>query len=315
MKKTAATLLALLYLVVVSAASGQQQALEKSSEDDEAVIKVTTVNIGLPVTVFNDKGRFVRNLKRDNFRIFENNQPQQIVEFHSQADLPLNIALLMDTSTSVRNRLEFEKTAIKHFLSSVLEGSKDRVAFCTFDTNIEMRADFTNDLPKVMSSVDAIKAIGGQTSFYDAIFKVCRENMGRNSSHRRVVVAITDGADTNSTHTLAQTIALAQRTETAIYAISTKGGSVYRVEGSEYLNADDKDLRRLCRDTGGEVFFPDNAEDLIKSFTQVTDFLRNQYILVYEPTTSGDGKFHQIEVRMVGQKGLSALTRQGYVAQ
>src|SRR5262249_39676235 len=154
-----------------------KQASNNAIEEDEAVIKVTTANISLPITVFNEKGKFVPNLKRDNFIVLENNKQQPIVEFHSQADLPLSVARLMDTSTSVRNRLEFEKTAIKQFLSSVLEGRRDRVAFYTFDTTIQMREDFTSEVPKVLKSVDDIKAIGGQTSFYDAIHKVCREKM------------------------------------------------------------------------------------------------------------------------------------------
>ncbi|MEW6732567.1 MAG: VWA domain-containing protein [Acidobacteriota bacterium] len=316
--KIAAIILLLLSLSSTSVVVGQfQQHSPSNSEEEEsdAVIKVTTVNVGLPVTVFNEKGQFVPNLKRDNFRVFENNRPQPILEFQAQSDLPLNVALLMDTSTSVRNRLEFEKVAIKQFLGGVLQGSRDRVSFFTFDNTIQLREDFTNDIPKLLKTVDEIKVAGGQTSLYDAIHKVCREKMSRSSSRRRVIVAITDGADTNSVHTLDQAITIAQRTETSVYGISTKGGSVFRVEGSPYLNADDRDLRKLCRDTGGDVFFPDSPEELNAAFRLVTEFLRNQYWLVYEPSAGTDGKYREIEVRIVGKKGLSALTRRGYVAK
>lgn len=293
------------------AGNSPQSTATNPGDNDDDTIKVNVVNITLPVSVFDGKGQFARNLKRENFQVLENSQAQPIVEFHAEADLPLNVAVLMDTSTSVRNRLEFERTAIKQFVASILHSERDKVAFVTFDTTIQMREDFTSNIATINKSVDDIKAIGGQTSLFDAICKVCRENMARTSGRRRVIVAITDGADTNSTHTLAQAISLAQRTETTIYALSTKGGAVFRVEGSAYQNADDREIKKLCRDTGGEVFFPESAEELTKAFKQVGDFLRNQYILVYEPTNA-DGEFHKIEVKVVGKKGLSAINRQGY---
>ncbi|MBI4850395.1 MAG: VWA domain-containing protein [Acidobacteria bacterium] len=314
MKKLILLVVLFSFVFVNNAFSQSNDTVINKEDDEDAVIKITTINVNLPVTVFDDKGRFVADLKKDNFQVLENKETQSIIEFHSQANLPLNVAVLMDTSTSVRNKLEFERTAIKQFLASVLRTEKDRIAFITFDSSIQVRNDFTNDLPQVSKTVDEIKVATGQTSLYDAIYKVCREDMPRTSSRRRVLVVVTDGADTNSTHTLAQTISIAQRTETTVYALSTKGGSVFRVEGSPYLNTDDRELKKLCRDTGGEVFFPDSIEALTKAFRQVTDFLRNQYIIVYEPTNS-DGKFRQIEVRIIGRKNLSTITRQGYLAK
>ncbi|MEW6734875.1 MAG: VWA domain-containing protein [Acidobacteriota bacterium] len=314
--KRLAIILLILFMGITPSVLGQlQQHNANGNDEDEAVIKITTTNINLPVTVFNEKGKFVPNLKQQHFRIFENNKPQPIISFHAVTDLPLSIVVLMDTSTSVRNRLEFEKTAIKKFLTTVLQGRRDRVAFFTFDNATKMRFDFTTDLPMMLDTIDDIKIIGGQTSLYDAIHKVCREKMSRASTNRRVIVVITDGADTNSTHTLTEAITITQRTETTIYGISTKGGSGFRVEGTPYLNMDERDLRKLCRDSGGEIFFPDNAEELTIAFQLVNDFLRNQYLIVYEPSSMNDEKFHEIEVRIVGQKGLSALTRRGYLAK
>lgn len=283
--------------------------------EDETIIKVNTTNINLPVTVLNDKGKFVVNLKQENFRVYENGRPQQVIQFEPQTDMPLSVVILMDTSTSVRNRIEFEKAAVKDFLSSVLQGRRDRVAFATFDTEIKVRVDFTNDLEKISRAVDEIKLASGQTTFYDAVAMICREKMTRTGVRRRVIVAITDGADTNSRASLEQAIAIAQKTETTVYGISTKGGAVFRVEGSPYLNADDRDLKRLCFDTGGDVLFPKNPEELGRAFQLVTEFLRNQYLIVYEPDSTRDGRYHAIEVKILGQKNLSAITRKGYMAQ
>src|SRR5438552_4409510 len=123
MKKFSIVLL-VLCICVTSAVFGQSQ--EKAFTEDDTVIKVTTTNINLPVTVFNEKGKFVPNLKRDNFQVLENSRAQSILQFHAQSDLPLSVALLMDTSTSVRNRLDFEKAAIKNFFGSVLKSEKDQ---------------------------------------------------------------------------------------------------------------------------------------------------------------------------------------------
>lgn len=316
MKKIAILILifALGFVPVVFAQFQEKGFVAAEEDEEEAVIKVTTVNIGLPVTVLDDKGRFVRNLKRDNFRVYEDNRPQQIIEFHAQSGLPLNVGVVMDTSTSVRNRLEFEKAAVKQFLGSVVQTNLDRIAFSTFDENVTVREEFTNDIPKVMRAVDEVKVVGGQTSLYDAVFKMARD-MTRAPARRRVIVVLSDGADTSSKHTLAETIALAQRNEISVYGISTKGGAVFRVEGSPYLNADDRDLRKLCRETGGDIFFPSNVEELTRAFRLVTEYLRNQYLIVYEPTSNNDGRFHKIDVQVVGQKGLSTLSRQGYIAK
>lgn len=301
------TLQLLLLLITALNVSGQDAG-------DETLIKVNTTNINLPVTVLNDKGKFVINLKREHFRVYENGRQQQIIQFEPQTDMPLSVVILMDTSTSVRNRIEFEKAAVKNFLSSVLQGRRDRVAFVTFDTEIKVRVDFTDDLQKISQVVDEIKLVGGQTTFYDAVAMICREKMTRTGTRRRVIVAITDGADTNSKTSLQNVIALAQKTETTIYGISTKGGAVFRVEGSPYLNADDQDLKRLCFDTGGDVLFPKNPEELERAFQLVTEFLRNQYLIVYEPDSTGDGRYHTIEVKILGQKNLSAITRKGYMS-
>ncbi|MCS6883863.1 MAG: VWA domain-containing protein [Acidobacteriota bacterium] len=285
------------------------------AQDEEAVVRISTSLINLPVTVLNDKGKFVVNLKRENFRVYENGRQQQIIQFESQTNMPLSVVILMDTSTSVRNRLEFEKAAIKSFLSSVLQSRRDRVAFVTFDTDIKLVVDFTEDLEKISKAVDDIKSASGQTSFYDAVAMVCREKMTRTGPRRRVIVAITDGADTNSKTSLDKAIALAQKTETTIYGISTKGGAAFRVEGTSYLNADDRDLKKLCFDTGGDVLFPKNPEELNRAFQIVTDFLRNQYLIVYEPDSVADGRYHAIEVKITGAKNLTAITRKGYFAQ
>jgi Ca-activated chloride channel homolog len=151
-------------------------------------------------------------------------------------------------------------------------------------------------------AVDNVKETGNKTSLYDAIYQFCDEKL-RGAKGRRVIVVITDGDDTFSRAELSDAIDIAQRTETTIFAISTKAGflgSVPGVEAGTIKDEGDKDLTRLCEETGGEVFFTGDMIALEKAFTRISKELQTQYILTYKPENQVlDGKVRQIEVRLV----------------
>ncbi len=285
----------------------------QQEDDGDTIAGGTVVNVSLPVTVFNGDGNFVSGLKREQFQVLENRQVQPIVDFRKMDGVPLNVALLMDTSTSVRNRLAFEKEAVTEFLEKILDNRRDRASLVTFNDEVEFRHPFTTEFPRIAEAVRTINKADGRTSLYDAVCKVCNEQMGNSSGKRRAILALTDGADTGSRNSLEKAISTAQRAEVAVYAISTKGGAVFRVEGNPYRNIDDKDLRRLCKETGGDVFFPNDTGQLKRAFEIAKAYLRNQYFLVYEPTEfSSPGQFRQIEVRILGRPDLRVLARRGY---
>lgn len=284
-------------------------------DDDGDAISVEVINVSLPVTVLDGDGRFVGGLKQKDFAVFENKQRQEIIAFEKRDGLPLNIVVAMDTSTSIRNRLAFEREAVIEFLEKLLDNRRDSAALATFDDVVTLRSGFTNDFVRMAGSVRGIQKADGQTAMYDAVKKICLEQMPKATSKRRAILLLTDGGDTASETSLDQAIRFAQKAEVAIYAISTKGGGVFRVEGNPYLNIDDKDLKRLCKETGGDVFFPSDMGQLKKAFKLAEAYLRNQYFLVYEPNEGRSKKFREIEVRINGRKDTRVLTRRGYFSE
>jgi VWFA-related protein len=170
----------------------------------------------------------------------------------------------------------------------------------TFDNEINLRQDFTDKLDLLDKAVDNIKKTGSQTALYDAVWQFSDEKL-RNAPGRRVIVIITDGDDTFSRAELKDAIDIAQRTETTVFAISTKAGflgSVPGVEAGTVKDKGDKLLTQLCEDTGGEAFFTGDILELEKAFKKISEELRSQYIITYRPANQNyDGKERKVEVR------------------
>ncbi|HEX2490858.1 MAG TPA: VWA domain-containing protein [Blastocatellia bacterium] len=287
---------------------------DENKQDPKEIIVIT--NVSLPVTVSDKNGRFEVNLKEADFQITEDKNPQTIISFSPQSNLPLDVAMLMDTSNSVKPKLKFEKDAAYSFLETVLQTRRDRALFATFDSQVELHQDLTNRLDLLTKAIDKIKAQGA-TRMYDAIYSVCEEKMmsATTTGRRRVMVVITDGEDTESDRTLQDAIEIAQRSETTVYVISTKAGGFFGVQAGMVDRKEDKDLKKLAEETGGRAFFTAEVIELEKSLTQITRELRNQYIIVYEPTNNNyDGKERRIEVKIPNHNGLKVRTKTGYKA-
>ncbi len=289
----------------------------KSADDKQDPLnpgQITTINVRLPVTVTDKNGRFIVNLKETDFQLIEDKVPQAIISFQPQSNLPLDVAMLMDTSNSVKPKLKFEKDAAYSFLETVLKYRQDRALFATFDSQVELHQDLTNRLDLLTKSIDKVKAQGG-TRMYDAIYSVCEEKMMSPASlgRRRAMVVITDGEDTESDHTLQDAIEIAQRSETTIFAISTKAGGFFGVQAGMVDRREDKELKRLAEETGGRAFFTAEVIELEKSLTTIARELRSQYQIAYEPANNKyDGKERQIEVKLPNHKGLKVRTKSGY---
>jgi Ca-activated chloride channel family protein len=224
----------------------------------------------------------------------------------------------MDTSPSTAGKLKFEQESAKNFIYTVTRLRKDKAAFMTFDHEITLRQDFTDKLDLLDRAVDSVKKAGMQTALYDAIWQFCDEKM-RTAPGRRVIVVITDGEDTYSRARLMDAIDIAQRTETTIFAISTKAGfsgTVPGVEAGQVSDSGDRDLEKLCAETGGSAFFTGDALALERSFTKISKELRSQYIVTYKPSNDAyDGSFRRIDVKLTGERGgLKVRTRRGYTA-
>src|SRR5256884_9574974 len=163
----------------------------------------------------------------------------------------------MDTAPSTAGKLKFEQESAMNFIQTVVRPRRDRVLFATFDHEITLRQDFTDRLELLDRAVYAIKKTGEKTALYDAIWEFCDQKM-RSAQGRRALVIITDGVDTYSRADIHDAIDIAQRTETTIFAISTKSGlsgAVPGVEADDIKNKPDKYLDRMCDETAGEPFF------------------------------------------------------------
>jgi Ca-activated chloride channel family protein len=286
----------------------------KQGDQDQTIVE-RTVNVSLPITVTDNKSRrFVTDLKQSDFEILEENVPQNIISFVPQSELPLDVAILMDTSNSVKPKLKFEKDAAISFLYTMLTARKDRALFATFDSEVNLHQDFTNRLDLLTQSIDKVKA-QGETRMYDAIYMVCEEKMLAAPGKRRAMVIITDGEDTVSERTLGQAIEIAQNSETVIYAISTKAGGFFGVAGGMVDRKEDKELKRLAEETGGRAFFIAEVIELERSFSAIALELRSQYLVAYAPKNDNfDGKFRKVEVKLPGKKDMKIRTKAGYKA-
>lgn len=301
-------------LVLVGSLRAQQPATNSqpataSAPTDINNIKVRVDLVNVLVTVTNKRNHLESGLAKEDFRVFEDNQPQTIRYFSRETDLPLRIGVLVDTSASIRERLQFEQDAAIDFLSTTLRSGKDLAFVEAFDVQPQIVQDYTDDMGKLSQAIRGLRA-GGVTTLFDAIYQSCRQKMlvfpPLEPYLRRVIIIISDGEDNQSEHTREEALAMAQRAEVTLYAVSTSEAGT--------PGYGDKVLRRLAEATGGRAFFPFKADDTAADFRQIARELRSQYSLAYVSTNRAhDGTFRSISVEAV-QKGLQVRARPGYFA-
>ena len=281
-------------------------------QSDDKPQKLGVLEVRLPISVKQNK-KFIGGLTQSNFEVYEDGKRQKIEKFVAPSQLPLNIAVLMDTSNSVKLKLPFEKDAAEDFVATVTTfRRRDQVLFATFDSDVELHQDFTDSQEPLIRAIKAVKA-GGYTKLYDGVYRVVEEKMAnlQASEARRIIVILSDGEDTASERTLRDAIEMAERYDVTIFGISTKnfkGASSGLIE-----NADDKDLRKLCEETGGQLFLPSEKAELFRAFTQVALDLRQEYVLFYTPVNQAKlNKRREIKVKLVASEG-HPYHKQGYV--
>lgn len=285
-----------------------------AAEPDEQVhLSARLVNVFFTAT--DRRHAVITDLRREEVRIFENGQEQEIFTFVRQTDLPLTIALLMDVSASQQYTLSEQKVAAARFLRSIVRPGKDTVALVTFRDEVTLIQDFTSTIARLEAALNRVRYTPptsqnpesrfGGTSLYDAVLLTARELLARQPG-RRTMLLLTDGEDTTSLSRLEEAITEALRAEATIYAIGI--GDRYRFG----INAGV--LRRLTQETGGRAYFPKSAEDLARAFREIETELRSQYLLAYYPSDPNpQGRFRRIEIRVPTRKGIRIRHRRGYV--
>ena len=297
--------IAVALFAVLAGAQQKPPAVEESSRP----ISVDVERVNLLFAVTDKKGRFITDLVKEDFAVFEHKKDQQIMEFTAESDLPLRLAILIDTSNSVRDRFKFQQEAALEFIRNVLRPKQDKATIIGFDTSAELIADLTNDIDKLEKGIKSLRP-GGGTALFDAVFFAARDKLMQDApmhKFRRAMVIVGDGDDNQSRYSRDQALEMAQKADAVIYTIST---NITRQESEG-----DKILKYLALETGGLSFFPFKVTDLTQSFENISNELRHQYSLLYKPDPfQRDGLFHPVELKLKSRKSLIVRVRRGYFA-
>ncbi len=292
-------------LCAFSSVCPSQQAPSDRAQN-QITIDVNRVN--MLFTVSDKKGRFVTDLTKDDFQIIENKRPQNIVEFVAESNLPLRLAILIDTSNSIRDRFRFEQEAAIEFVNSLMR-SEDKAMVVSFDSGAELVADLTNDTRVLAKAIRDLRP-GGGTALYDAVFFACRDKLMKDQprdKYRRAMVILSDGDDNQSRYSRDQALEMAQKADVTVFGIST---NITRIPTDG-----DKVMKYLTAETGGVTFFPFKVQDLAQSFENIANELRHQYNVLYRPEPAKtDGLFHSVDIKVKGRKDLVVRARKGYYA-
>jgi len=305
-------ILAACMLLVCSTALGQAQApapppAKPGEADTRIVLEVTNVN--LQFTVTDKRGRFITDLAQKDFTVREGKNPQKILQFSAESNLPLRLAIVVDSSNSIRERLKFIQESAIEFINSVMRPEQDKATVISFDAMPELQADLSGDIEQLTRVIRQLRA-GGGTSLYDAIFFASRDKLMQDQPRhkfRRAMVVLSDGEDNQSRYSRDQALELAQKADVVIYTIST---NITRTETDG-----DKVLKYFAAETGGMAFFPFKAEDLSQSFENIANELRHQYSILYRPEPlKTDGSYQRVEILVKDRANLVVRSRRGYYA-
>lgn len=267
--------------------------------------------VSLNVTVTDPNGRYVTDLARADFQVFEDGAKQDLV-FFSRTQQPISLAILLDTSASMEERMNIAQEAAIGFARQLR--TEDEASVIDFDNQVRILAPFTSDAATLEAAIRQTRA-NGSTSLYNAIYISLRELKKTRATstediRRQAIVVLSDGDDTSSLMPYEDVLEVAKRSETAIYAIGLRQGEQGRREFKEAEFV----LRQLSQETGGRAFFPSDARDLPKIYQTISEELSNQYSLAYSSSNPlRNGAWRRIVVR-VDRENVTARTKQGYYA-
>jgi len=273
-----------------------------------ATIQTYVNEVDLIFTVLDKNGHFVTGLQQQGFGLLDDGRPPlRVRQFVQQTNLPLRVGIMLDTSSSIRERFQFEQEAATDFLLQVLHPA-DRAFVEGFDVNTDVSQDFTNRVDMLDTGIRKLRP-GGGTAMFDSLYKTCRDQMltlQQNVSVRKAIVLVSDGDDDYSRVLESEAIKMCQRAETIVYTIST--------DTSPTKDKGDDILQEIADATGGQAFFPRRIDDVALGFRNIEEELRSQYLLEYVPADfKRDGAFRTIYLHSLDPR-YSVRTKKGYFA-
>jgi VWFA-related protein len=311
--------------------------------EEEDIIKIDTEVVNVLFTAQDRNRRLLTTLKQEDVRIIEDGQPQEIVYFSRQVDLPLSLSILIDTSASQERTLPEEKAAAISFIESVIRPTKDEVSVISFTGESTLEQGMTNNMTRIRRAIDRVQfvppsgyigggvvtnggsvpgtppisggnqAAAGSTAIWDAVWVTSDEILGpAPEKTRRAIILLSDGVNTYGKKKLDDAVQAALKSEAVVYSIG--------IGDNFYSGVDEAALRKISERTGGRAYFPRDERELREAFQQIQEEMRSQYLLAYEPVNQKrDGSYRKIDIQLVNQnlqKDKVKLThRQGYFAQ
>ncbi len=276
-------------------------------EEETPVIRASVDVVNVLCTVRERRGNYLTDLKQQDFELLEDGVRQKVQFFSNETGedaQPMTVVLLIDTSGSVKDKLAFEQEAASEFLRQTLRKNKDLAAIVQFDSEVSLIQDFTYDYSVLENAILSIRA-GGSTKLYDAIWVSVNELL-RHEVGRRMLVILSDGADTQSLTRDNEALKIAQEYDVVIYGLGVR---------SRRFDSDFGKLKKFAEGTGGLFFNSEvDLQKLREAFRRINRGIKNQYALGYVSTNPRrDGSFREIKVRMK-RSGLNVTHRKGYYA-
>ncbi len=275
--------------------------------DPEDVIRVNSNLVTVPASVMDYQGKAVTDLKIEDFELRVDSQPKPIGEL-SHSESPVRLALLFDNSSSLTEAREFEKQAAIRFFRSVIRPI-DQAAIYSVSTVPAIERSLTGDVPSLVRTIERFSKPEGATALFDAVAQAAAYL--RPEQGRKVIVIVSDGADTISDLDFSSTLQRVLGADCQIYAVQTS-----QTENPNLRNvAAERYLQEFTSQTGGAVYVPKGTDDLDAAFAQISADLAQQYVLSYYPQDdNNDGRFRSISLRVTTRPSLRVRARKGYYA-
>jgi Ca-activated chloride channel family protein len=310
---------------------------DEMPQDSDEVVRVETNLTTIFFTAADKNKRFISTLKKEDVRVLEDGQVQDLFTFQQNIDLPLSAAILIDCSASEERTLPDEKAAARSFLEAVLRAGRDEAAIVSFTGEVTLEQGFTGSIDRLRRAIDRVEfvppagyigggivvggtppisdtnqALAGSTAIWDAVWATSNELIQDSADNaRRAIILLTDGEDTISQVKMQDAIERAQKADALVYTIG--------IGDSYNFGVNEGALRKIAEQTGGRAYFPHSERELREAFAQIQRDLREQYLLAYSPVNKArDGSYRRIQIEVTNpelRKQLKLNYRPGYFAK
>lgn len=311
---------------------------EEETITGDDVLRVETNLTNVLFTAADKHKRFISNLKREDVRVLEDGVPQEVFTFQQGLDLPLSLAILIDTSRSEERVLPELKSAAQMFIEAVMRAEKDEAAVVSFTGQATLEQGLTGNVARVRRAIDRVEYVppsgligggvvvagtppisdtqqmlAGSTAIWDAVWTTSNEILHNSAEHtRRAIILLTDGQDTSSQVHLRDAINSAIKVDALVYAIGIGDRYSYGI--------DESSLKKITEATGGRSYFPRNERELRDAFNQIQRDLREQYLIAYSPSNKArDGSYRRVVIEITNpelqRQSLKLTYRPGYFAK